>query len=955
VNQAGVYFVTVTNSFNCSSSSSPVTVTVDNIPTPTNLGGPYNQCGGAVGLDAGSFGGSTTYSWSNGENTQAISVTQSGSYSVVISNSCGTATSTIAQVSIEPPPVQPQIIVQGSLSLCQGDSVVLLANTGAVSLPVIWSNGELSPSIVVSQPGTYSVSAFSGLNCSSSSIPVTVTVDSVVGSIDLGGPFVQCGGSVTLDAGSAGAGAQYFWSNGQSSQSISVSQSGNYSVLVVNACGSVSSTTASVTIQSVPSVPSIIPAGPLDLCQGSSLILSTIVDPSIQSVLWSDGGTGNSISVDSAGSYSVTVTTANGCSVTSAPVVVNGALPLSAPDLGGPYTQCGGSVTLDAQISGSGVSYAWSNGLSTQNINVNASGNYSVIVSNACGSVSSNTAQVSINDIPAIPVLIASGPTTFCAGNSVELSFQPDSAYSSVQWSNGSSSDTILVNIGGPYSVTVFSANNCSAVSSVLDVVVDVPVSLNNLGGPYVQCGGTVTLDPGNFGGSANYIWSNGSNNQTLTVSSSGNYFVVVSNSCGSVTSSTAQVTISSVPAVPVITSNIVLPACAGDTVLLTSSYAAGNVWSTGDSLQSIVVTETDTFQVSVNLGPGCSSVSSDFIVAFQNPILAVNLGADQTVCVGPAILNAGNSGSTYVWTDITGNNVLPPNQLVGLLNSGSIFVQVTNACNSVSSDTVNVTVNPDPPVPSVDPAGPLQFCPGDSAVLTASVVSAPNLVLNGNFNFGTLGFSSAYTNSNNLIPEQTYQVGPNASAFHPSFAGLGNPGNFLVVNGSATAGLPVWQQTITVQPSANYDFSMDLSSVVTSNPGQIQLRVDGIDIGAVMNCPAGLNSWSNFTRNFTNGLNTTLVLSLHSMSAAPGGNDFGIDNISLNCTNCGTFGTYVWSNGDTGTTTTVSTTGNYTVSLVSGNNCSSTSLPVQVNVVTPPTAPVFSGPVNQCGGFLVL
>lgn len=955
VNQPGSYSVSVTNSFNCSSSSVPVVVTVDNPPTPTNLGGPYNQCGGTVTLDAGFFGGSTSYSWSNGDTTRTISVSQSGSYSAIITNSCGSATTTVAQVSIQVPPAQPVIVPQGPLIFCQGDSVVLVASTGGTNLPVIWSNGELSPSIVVNQSGTFTVTVFSALNCSTISAPVNVVVDSVITSIDLGGPYNQCGGTVTLDAGNLGGSTQYAWSNGQTGQTITVNQSGTYSVIATNSCGTATSSNALVNIQAAPDAPIISPAGPINLCQGSTTTLSIVVDPSIQSILWSDGGTGSSITVSTSGSYTVTVTTANGCTATSAPVVVNIGQPLTSPDLGGPFTQCAGSVTLDAQLTGPGLTYAWSNGSTGQTISVSTSGNYSVVVSNACGSVTSTTAQVTINSLPTVPVLLPLGPTTFCAGSSVELTYQPDPSYTAVQWSTGSTNDTISVSTAGLYTVTVFSGNNCSATSAPADVVVDVPATLNSLGGPYVQCGGTVILDPGPAGGSTTFSWSNGSSGQTLTVSTSGNYFVVVSNACGIDTSSIAQVTISPNPVPPVITSNIPLPACIGDTVILSSSYASGNVWNTGDSTQTIVVLARDTFNVTVNLGPGCVATSADLIVPFQSPIVNLSLGQDQTVCGGPAILNAGNGGSTYVWTDITGNNSLPPNQVVGLVSSGSVFVVVTNACNTATSDTVNVTVNPEPPTPIVTPPGPLQFCPGDSAVLVASIATTPNLILNGNFNFGTLGFSSAYTNSNNLIPEQTYQVGPNANAFHPSFVGTGNPGNFLVVNGSSTPGLPVWQQTVTVQPAGNYDFSLSLASVVANNPGQIQFRVDGANVGPVMNCPAATNTWTNFTRNFTNGSNTTVVLSLHSMSAASGGNDFGIDNIALNCTNCGTFGTFVWSNGDTGTTTTVNATGNYTVSLVSGNNCSSTSLPVQVNVVIPPTAPAFAGPVNQCGGTLTL
>ena len=122
--------------------------------------------------------------------------------------------------------------------------------------------------------------------------------------------------------------------------------------------------------------------------------------------LWSNGETTPSINVTSSGSYTVQVTNANGCqsAASAATVVTVNALPVTPTiTTGGPTTFCaGGSVTL---TSSAGTSYLWSNGETTQSINVATSGSYTVQVTNAsgCQSAVSVATVVTVNALPATP------------------------------------------------------------------------------------------------------------------------------------------------------------------------------------------------------------------------------------------------------------------------------------------------------------------------------------------------------------------------------------------------------------------------------------------------------------------------------------------------------------------------------------------------------------------------
>src|SRR5205085_12452713 len=152
-------------------------------------------------------------------------------------------------------------------------------------------------------------------------IPVT----SVAATVTPSGPTTLCaGGSVTL---TAGAGASYRWSNDATTQAITVNAAGNYSVTVTNASGCSATSAPSMVTVDDPTA-SITASGPTTFCAGGSVTLSA--PAGYASYAWNNGGSGQSTTVNTSGNYTVTVTTAAGCSATSAAtsVTVN---PVPAP------------------------------------------------------------------------------------------------------------------------------------------------------------------------------------------------------------------------------------------------------------------------------------------------------------------------------------------------------------------------------------------------------------------------------------------------------------------------------------------------------------------------------------------------------------------------------------------------------------------------------------------------
>lgn len=361
---------------------------------------------------------------------------------------CGTATASIT--------------ANGPTSFCQGGSVTLTANSGT---SYAWSTGETTQFISVNTSGSYVVT----VSGTAVSAPVNVTVHPLPAvNVSANGPLTFCQGSSIIL--SSNTGSSYLWSpSGETTQSITVNAGGSYSVNLTDANGcSASSAPTTVVIHALP-VADITASGPLTFNQGDSVVLTSSL---ASSYLWSPGNeTTQSITVTSSGTYSVQVTSADGCTAVSAPVLVTvnggGTQGTAIITPAGPTTFCdGGNVTLSANA---GLGYLWSTGETTQSITANASGSYIVTVTFQANTDVSDPVNIVVNSLP-LAEIIPNGPTAFCDGDNVTLSASSGSSWLWIP--SGNTSQTITVDSAGIYSVIVTNSNGCSATSLPVTVVV---------------------------------------------------------------------------------------------------------------------------------------------------------------------------------------------------------------------------------------------------------------------------------------------------------------------------------------------------------------------------------------------------------------------------------------------------------------------------------------------------
>lgn len=308
----------------------------------------------------------------------------------------------------------------------------------------------------------------------------SVCTDPTVGITNSGNDTI-CSGSSTVLKTSGGVSYQWYQNGvvmaGQTADSLVVSGSGNYNVMVTVAggCDDSASTGKRITVNNLPNV-SITNNGQAAFCADDSTLLQTSGGGSYQwyrNGLALSGQTGTSLNVSSSGSYNVLVTDITGCSDSSLSAEVITVHPLPNVIINSnvaPNFCFGGSATLST-ISGSSFQWYLDGsplvGATSPTYIASDSGWYNVVVtdSNSCSDSSSGGLLIQVYSLPDVSIA-ASGDTTFCNGDSVTLSTNP--LFNQFQWYRngvpiaGASSFSEIARLGGIYNVLVTDLNNCS-------------------------------------------------------------------------------------------------------------------------------------------------------------------------------------------------------------------------------------------------------------------------------------------------------------------------------------------------------------------------------------------------------------------------------------------------------------------------------------------------------------
>lgn len=555
---------------------------------------------------------------------------------------------------------------------CEGDSVQL--NAGGGLLNYVWNGGLVSGSTLnVATSGTYYVQAVDPAGIAySDTIIVTIYANPIV---DLGNDTTICPYD-TLNLNTGSTGYNYLWSTGETSENIIVvpATSTAYNVFAaINGC--ITSDTMQVTVIDSITVTLI---DDTVICGGTSIILYPSGNGG--SYTWSTDQSSDSIIVSSTGMYAVTAT--NMCGFTSEDSVYVQIYPIPYVNLGNTLSFCtGDSLLISSNVPSS--SYLWSTGDSTQAIQVNNPGYYSVVVSNICGTAFDT---VFVNELS--PPLVNLSDTIICQWDTLTLNSQnPGNSY---LWSTGDTSQILLVSplTTSNYAVTVSNAA-CSSSDAVFVEVLPLPLVM--LGNDLTICeNDTVSLDAGNVG--ASFSWSNGATDQTIEIFPQVSQQVWVSVSLAGCES--ADSIMVNIFAEPVAQLGNDSSFCVGSNLILNAGNPGLNyLWSTGETTQQIIITNPGYYSVWIE--NQCMISAEDTIWIAQNALPVIDLGQDTILNIGESlVLNAGSGFHGYLWSDNSSASsiLLDSLNLTPGFNEIVLLITDSNSCSSSDTLIVNYT-----------------------------------------------------------------------------------------------------------------------------------------------------------------------------------------------------------------------------------------------------------------------
>ena len=818
------YYCIATNSCG-SATSSTAFLTVLQPPKVKSQSGVTSVCSGSAANFSVTASGSSTLTYQWYKNNTAIPSTNSpnyaissattasaGNYHCVVSNSCGNASSTAYSLAVLEKPV---ITAQtGNTTVCAGQSITIsVTATGSATLSYQWYknatvlSGATGSTYTISTAGSsdsasyYCVVTNSCGTATSSNIFITVKQSPKITS-QSGSTSVCSGSGASFSVTTTGsASITYQWYKNSTvigtatSASYTISgttsaSSGTYYCIATNSCGNATSTSYTLSVSEKPVITS--QTGNTTVCAGQSASLSvTSGGTTPLSYQWyknssAVSGATSSMYIISAASkndsasYYCVVSNSCGTATSSSLFLTVNQSPKVVSQSGTSASCIGeaanfsvtatGTATINYQwyLNNSIISGATNNTYAISSVTNTSGGNYYCVVSNSCGSYASTGMTLTVNQKPVI--ITQTSNTSICSGQSVSISVTATGTSPiSYQWYKGGSiisgataSSLVFSSATSSDSATYYCKvkNSCDSImSSAIVLTVMQPAKVISQTGSSNVCKGQAA----NFSITASgtqaitYQWykdntiiSGATNNSytisTTNLSSAGSYYCTAKNVCGTSTSSTNTLMVSEGPVITTQTNNTSI--CEGQSMTFSVTASGSNPltyqwYKNGTSINGAVgntyvitsIKTTDAGNYSCKVKNSCDSVTTSAIVLTVKtaPVITSQTGS-QNICSGSSLtLNVSASGTstiTYQWykdnTTITGatnNFYLISN--ANTSSSGNYYCKVTNDCGSINSSTITVGVDLPPAISSLSSG--TTICEGSSTTFSVSVTGTPN------------------------------------------------------------------------------------------------------------------------------------------------------------------------------------------------------------------------------------
>ncbi len=656
-------------------------------------------------VDGGTF--PYFYNWSNAAQTYYQIYIGAGTYNVTVTDLKGC--SEVVSVTLTSAPAYTPMALTITPSNYTGYGVSCFgSNNGTAAVNVAngtapftyaWSNGVAAASVSSLTAGTYTVTVTDATGTTETqSVVITAPTELVAAGIATSPTcFGSADGSIDLNVSGGLSPYSFLWSNTSTGQNPTGLVAGNYTVTVTDSrnCHDVATFTVTnptqMTVQYQVTNP---------MCFDDGTVIATAADGlAPYTYAWSTGATGNTITDLAGGTYTLTVSDANGCSYVSQTMVAAGD-PVSAQAMID-HVSCNGgndaSISLVIDGGSSPYTLLWNTSSTAQTLIGLAAGNYSVVITD------DNACSVSYNYTITEPVALSATSVVTNVScydeedGSIDLSVSGGTAPYTYSWNDAVTTADRNNLVHGTYTVTISDANACTlvyAVSVTQPDQISLSSSITNLTCFKSNDG---DIDITLTGGVApfTYYWSNGSTNQDLVNIKAGQYTLVVIDANGCTVQS-GVFTVTQPNAIVAMVTLGTPVGCSGSSNGSLNSVVSGGsapysyAWSTNETTSSISGLSGGVYTLTVTDANGCQTTGSYSLVepnSFTGVVYSTNVSCyGDNDGVAAAIALGGQYPFTFNWS--TG----AVTESIVNLTAGTYTVTIVDANNCETIQTTTIT-----------------------------------------------------------------------------------------------------------------------------------------------------------------------------------------------------------------------------------------------------------------------
>lgn len=505
----------------------------------------------------------------------------------------------------------------------------------------------------------------------------------------------------------------YVWSNGQTTATATGLAAGSYTITATDQFGC--SATGTATVGSTASPISVNASATFTSCTSNTGTATGTPTSGVSpyTFVWNNGQMAATATGLASGSYTVTATDANGCIGTASASVItpNGPTASQASTNVTCFGNNNGAINVTPTGGTGALTYAWSNGATTQDLAGLAPGTYSTTITDAA-SCAFSISNILVTQPAAVVASVATATNVACFGQnngSIDINISGGNGNYIYLWSNNATTQDLTGLSAGSYSALVGDSNGCN--TNIPATTITAPSMALGLSGlPTInnvlcfgQATGSVTgVASVVVGGTTpyNYLWSNGATTADLTGLTAGSYTGTVTDAHGCtfvspsvpITGPTSAVT--AAPTQVNITCN-----GAGNGSINTNATGGtaplSYIWNNGATTANLTNLAFGPYRCTITDANGCTFVTSNIQITQPTPLNASGVVTDQTnTGANDGAINVSVSGGAAPYTYVWSNGATT--QDVSGIGAGAFSVTITdtNGCTNTQSFNVITGVN---------------------------------------------------------------------------------------------------------------------------------------------------------------------------------------------------------------------------------------------------------------------